>query len=191
MELQHLNVRAFAADPAGVDFEAFIPVFHDWIRAGATEELLIDVADYRHVPEGPGVLLVGHEADYGIDNAASRPAVRYNRKAPLPGSNADRLRQALAAVLNAAARLAVDERLGGFGVSTGELELRVNDRLLAPNAPETFQAVRGELEAFFRDLYGGEVTLRHDAADPRAPFSVTVLAPAAPPLDVLLARLEG
>jgi len=30
--------------------------------------LLIDVADYAHVPDGPGVILIGHDVDYGIMN---------------------------------------------------------------------------------------------------------------------------
>ncbi len=95
MQLQHVNVKIYVDGDLNVDPARFIEVFHRWIREQATNELLIDVADYRHVPSGPGVLLVGFEADYGMDNTGGRYGLRYNRKAPLEGSNADRVRQAL------------------------------------------------------------------------------------------------
>ena len=65
MNIDHVNVKVFAKAP--VDLAAAIPVFHRWIQEGACEELLIDVADYRHVPAGPGVVLIGHEANYSLD----------------------------------------------------------------------------------------------------------------------------
>ena len=52
---------------SGVELEEFIPVFHDWIQTQQLAELLIDVADYRHVPHGPGVVLVAHDAHYAMD----------------------------------------------------------------------------------------------------------------------------
>ena len=60
MNVQHVNVKIFAEDPA-IELDGAIPVFHRWIQRNVCEELLIDVADYRHVPAGPGVLLVGHD----------------------------------------------------------------------------------------------------------------------------------
>ena len=47
-------------------------VFHQWIRDSVCPEMLIDVADYRHVPAGPGVMLIGHEANYSLDNRENR-----------------------------------------------------------------------------------------------------------------------
>ena len=32
-------------------------------------------------PAGPGVMLIGHQADYSVDNTDDRLGVRYNRKA--------------------------------------------------------------------------------------------------------------
>ena len=57
--------------------------------------MLIDVADYRHVPAGPGVLLIGHEANYSLDNRREppRPAVQP-QKAALDGTFQERLAQA-------------------------------------------------------------------------------------------------
>jgi len=41
-------------------------VFHSWIARGELNDLLVDVADYQHVPRGPGVLLIGHECNYQV-----------------------------------------------------------------------------------------------------------------------------
>jgi hypothetical protein len=173
MELQHLNVKLFVEQPKTVDLEAFLAVFNSWIQDQVTGDLLIDVADYRHVWAGPGVILIGHEANYSLDNAGDRLGLLYNRKAPLPGTNHDRLRQAVRAVLLAAERLAARP---GLKFSGQELQVTVNDRLMAPNSDETWEVSRPALAAFFDQLYGaGRYTLeRHP--EPRERFTVDVRA---------------
>ena len=57
-ELQRIGVKLFMVDGVSVRPREFVPVFHRWIQTQAVrDQLLIDVADYEHVPEGPGVLL--------------------------------------------------------------------------------------------------------------------------------------
>ena len=63
-----LSVR-LAATTAIRDLEPAIDVFHRFIQQGLVEGLILDVADYRHVQHGPGVMLVGHDVDYGINHA--------------------------------------------------------------------------------------------------------------------------
>ena len=188
MDLQHLNVKFFVDQPETVELDAFLAVFNAWIQDQViADELLIDVADYRHVPAGPGVILIGHASNYSLDNAGNRLGLLYNRKAPLPGSNTDRLRQAVRAALLAA------ERLGehpGLKFSGHELQLLVNDRLLAPNTEETWQAASPELTAFFDQLYGaGRYSLaRHP--EPRERFTVDLKAEGQYDLAGLLSSLS-
>ena len=52
MDTVKYELKCFLDDASGVELEEFIPVFHDWIQTQQLEELLIDVADYRHVPQG-------------------------------------------------------------------------------------------------------------------------------------------
>ncbi len=52
----------------------------------------------------PGLMLIGHEADYSLDQTDGVLGLRYNRKAPLAGTNLDRLIQATRAALVAAQR---------------------------------------------------------------------------------------
>src|SRR5262245_5785839 len=101
MEFQHINAKIFVEGELPFDPSGFINVFHQWIQESALPELLIDVADYCHVPDGPGVLLVAHEADYSMDHTDGRWGMRYNRKAPLSGANEDRYAQALAGAARA------------------------------------------------------------------------------------------
>jgi hypothetical protein len=171
MELQHINVKGdLPVDPA-----EFIPVFHQWVKDKVLDELLIDVADYRHVPAGPGVLLVGHEADYDMDNTDNRWGLRYSRKAPLAGSNEDRFRQAFRSAAHACGML--EKQFAGDSALTfsrREFELFVNDRALAPNTPETFGACKPELESFLKNLLGhDEFELVH-RAEPRRLFGVII-----------------
>jgi hypothetical protein len=162
-------------DSAMPDFGALIPVFHRWIRERVCDELLIDVADYRHVPAGPGVVLVGLEGTYSLDLTDRRPGLRYVRKAEVPGGLRAALAQGLRALDHACRLLEQDAGLGGrFQFYRKELELRVNARLLAPNRRDTFVALKPELERAFAVLLGdGAVTLEY-TAKPREVFKVTV-----------------
>lgn len=190
MELQHLEVKLPAAPAADFDAGALIPVFQDWVRAQSCPELLVDVADYRHVPGGPGVLLVGHEADYALDEAPPGPGLLYRRKAALDGANADRLAQALGAAARAAARLAADPALEGrLAFAADGLQVTVNDRLLAPNTPATAAALVPELEAWFAATLGHERFSLVWDSEPRHRFAVTLACVEPLALDALLARV--
>ncbi|MGI8991314.1 MAG: hypothetical protein ACR2I2_17250 [Bryobacteraceae bacterium] len=170
--VQHINLKVFVEHPQAIDLAEAIPVFHRWIRDSLCPEMLIDVADYRHVPAGPGVMLIGHEANYSFDNRETRLGLLYNRKASLDGTFQDRLEQAYRAAGMACGRLEDEPPFHGkLKFDRKALEVFVNDRLLAPNTDETWQALRPEIEKFFpgasieragepRDLFRVSVTLR-------------------------------
>ena len=175
MELQHINVKLFLRNPERVDLEPLVPVFQSWIQDQKPGELLIDVADYRHVEAGPGVMLIGHEGNYSVDNTDGRLGVRYNRKAALAGSNQDRLKQAVSSALTACQRLESEPRLGGkIGFDGQTVEILVNDRLLAPNNGASREALKSDLEQFAQKLFrGSEYSMSYEN-DPRKLFAVTV-----------------
>jgi hypothetical protein len=175
MEFQHFNVKLLLKNPEEINLEYLIPVFHRWIQDQNGSELLLDVADYRHVRSGPGVVLIGHEGNYSLDNADGRLGVRYNRKAPMAGTNQDRLIQALQASLEACQRLESESRLAGTLLFNGhEIEVLINDRLLAPNSKTTRAAVQAELPPLFAALFaGGEYAVSY-REDPRVLLSFGV-----------------
>jgi hypothetical protein len=163
LELQRINVKILSKDPENLDLDPVIPVFHSWIQAQVCEELLLDVADYRHVHGGPGIVLIGHEADYSLDNTNNRWGARYNRKTVIRGNNQKRLEQAVRAALIACQRLQRDDRLK-YHFKGEEIEISVNDRALAPNSQETREAFTPEIQAFAERLFcRGEYSLSFDA----------------------------
>ena len=177
MTLQHVNVKLLVKNPAEANLEPLIPIFHGWIQEQVFEELLLDVADYRHVPAGPGVMLIGLQGDYSVDNTDDRLGVRYNRKAGADGSNQDRLQQAARAALTAFQRLEADPRLGGrlrFGGQ--ELAVFINDRILAPNDAETRQAADSEFQSFAKKLFQGSDYSLTYSNEPRRLFGATLRA---------------
>ena len=163
--VQHINLKIFVADAAAIDTAAAVPVFHRWIKDSLCPEMLIDVAEYRHVPAGPGVLLIGLEANYSLDERENRLGLLYNRKDSLDGTFQSRLAQAHQAALAACDRLEKETPVK-FDRST--LEVFVNDRLLAPNSDETWQSLKPELEKYFT---GSKIERR---GEPRDLFRVAV-----------------
>lgn len=188
MDIQHLNIKFFLDDPEAVDFSDLIGIFNGWIQKQGAEELLIDVADYAHVHAGPGVLLIGHEANYSLDNTGGRPGLLYNRKAKVDGTVQARLTQATRAALVASRRLETEH---GYKFTGQALQLFINDRLLAPNTPETFNALAPELHAFFNQLLAGAEYTLNWVADPRERFTVNVTTAAKLDLATLWHNLES
>ncbi len=189
MTLQHLNVKLFLAEGQPLDLEPFIAVFNDWIQAQAFGELLIDVADYRHVADGPGLVLIGHTANYSLDQLDGRPGLLYNRKAAVDSPLQARLAQAVGAALLACQKL---EREQGLRFNTQVLQLTVNERLAAPNTDATLSALEPELRAFLATLYtGAPYTLVRTRLDPRERFTVEAQTSAEFGLDALLGHLAG
>jgi hypothetical protein len=192
MDSHKIVVKLFVEDGSRIDAHEFVPVFHSWIQQKrVTDHLLIDVADYAHVHHGPGTLLVTHEANFYTDRGEGRLGLMYQRKQPVPGTFADRLRQAFVATLEGAKRLETDEKLAGrIRFKTDEILIGIYDRLNAPSTPETFNAVRADLQRFFEEAYGGDVALRQVGTD-ETPFKVEVVTKKTPSIDDLLSRVGG
>jgi hypothetical protein len=188
MNVQHVNIKFYFENPEAVHLTDFGAVFNTWIQAQRLEELLIDVADYLHVHNGPGIMLIGHEADYSLDNRAGRLGLLYNRKEQLEGTTEDKLAQAARAALTVAQIL---EKENGLKFSGSEVQIIINDRLLVPNATETFEALEPEVKTFFDKLFdGAEFSLAHHN-DPRERFTVNVKTESNFDVDTLLKNLSA
>lgn len=172
MNLQHVNAKIPVDGQLGVDPGEFIKIFHRWVADQSMDELLIDVADYRHVPAGPGVMLIGLDADYSLDNQRHRCGLLYNRKAPLEGSNEDRLLQAFRSAAKACTLL--ESELAGLRFSRQELELFFNDRALAPNNEATFEYCQQMVPAFLEKQFAGNSFQIEYHRDPRSRFGLNV-----------------
>ena len=188
--LQRFSLKIYADPPDAVAPGAVIPVFHRWIRERAGSELLIDVADYTHLVDGPHVLLVAHEANYAVDGTGGRPGLSYTRKQPTAGPLADRLLAAARALLAAGRRLEQDPAAmpeGRFAFRGDELAVVANDRLLAPRTAAAEAGLRGPVGVFAERLFGAGVDVRPLNRSDRIGFSLKAAEPAS--LATLLARL--
>lgn len=178
MDLQRFCVKFFAQPSAQIDDTRLIDIFHDWIRAQLPLGTLIDVADYRHVPNGPSVMLIAHEANFAVDRGHDGLGLMYQTKREQTGDVSRRLLQAIRHALDAAQRLAQDSRLAGdLEFNGGEFLFLANDRLLAPNSEETMQQLEPSLRQVGTTLYGDEgFELQRVDGDPRERFAVRCVA---------------
>src|SRR5262249_40248078 len=157
------------------------------------EELLIDVADYRHVPDGPGIVLIAHDAHYAMDMADGRLGLLYSRRReshPHLGviqSVEDRLRSVWQCALTASQRPVAHPALAGRLQFRGnELLLRCNDRLQGPNTAAAYTELCQHLEPFLATLYTGQqVTVEH-CSEHTSRLTVGIKVADSPDVDILL-----
>jgi hypothetical protein len=184
-----LNVKVFAR-PTDVKPRELSPVFHRWIQTHALDEVMVDVADYGHVPGGPGVLLICHAAHYGFEGREGRTALVYTRKRDASGTLEEQIASAFGSALLACAKLEAEPALSGRLVFPGsEVELSIRDRLQAPNTAQTFERVRPALDGVLGRLYAGAFSMAHVAQAGEC-FGVSIAAPGAPGAAALLSRVR-
>lgn len=186
-ELTRFCVKIFARAEVD-DLKPAVGLFHRWIQQSAVPGLLIDVVDYRHVPDGPAVQLIGHEGDYLLDRAEGPLGLSYNRKrGPDVGSSSflDALRNAL----TACAALEREPSLG-FKFDAGRLRFIANDRLSMANDEAGALRARSLLQQAWAgalDIIGG--SLERVENDPRSRLTIDVRAPKPVEISHLLERL--
>lgn len=178
IDLQHVNVKFFVKDPEKVALEDAINVFHSWIQQQKLDDLLIDVADYRHVPSGPGVILVGHHAHYALDNAEGQLGVLYNRKSTVELKGAAQVEQAIKTAQTVCGYLAEEDAFRGkLEMDANRLQVSINDRLIGPNTDEAYQRLLPDLTAALVAIFGDKEFKFERAEDPRKLLTVTVTVP--------------
>jgi hypothetical protein len=171
------QVKFFLDNPDTIDVSEFAGVFQRWIQRKALDDgQLIDVADYRHVFEGPGIILIGHESEYAIENRNGRLGLLYTRKRQLEPDLQTQLRTSLRLAL-AACQLLEGEKAfrPALKFRAEEVEIRFADRLQLPNRPETFDRIKDDVGTVLNGLYRTDaVNFAPVAHDPRYLFTVEV-----------------
>lgn len=111
MDLHKFGIKLFAVDADKIDILKLIPMYHRWIQQDALDDLLIDVADYSHVPAGPGIMLIAHEGNYALDETGHERGVVYYSKQPLAGELPERFARVASKALQAAQLMTEDAEL--------------------------------------------------------------------------------
>lgn len=172
------------------DLEPFSHVFHRWIQDDVIPGMPLDVADYTHVPRGPSIILIGHEADHVIDQSEGPIGLVYNRKRRLEGTDEERLSACLGRLVIAARLLVSAPELGGTLAFAGDrLRLVFNDRLAHPNDDAGFAALAPVVEQVLAQAWGTAPQLARDTEDPRHRLTVHARFAAPVGLDEIAERL--
>ncbi len=191
MELQKINIKVFTVEPNNVPLTDFIDIFHSWIQA--TDGVYHDVADYSHMQAGPGIVLVADDANVSIDETSNRRGLLYSQKTKLSGSNVEKLSTVLRGALENCRRLEEEPALRGKLRFVGsQVEILVNDRLVAPNTSDAFEEIRPEIDFLARRLYARtNFTLLQNQQDTRHRFNVTISTPLSFETKTLLNNLQA
>ena len=185
---ERLQLKIFLEPSAHFEIEALIPVFHRFIRDRVIQEILIDVVDYSHVPNGPGVVLIGHAADYSVGALDGALGLVYSRKRGGPGPEA-RLSDALHRLVYVACLLEQEEALK-LRFKSSELSLRLTDRLHAPNDAATFESTKLEVADLLGRVYGGSASTERIPGS-KEPLGLRIKSSVSPTLQALLERFGG
>lgn len=154
--------------------DGLVDVFHTW--RSAQPDVLVDLADYRHVALGPALCLIGFEFNLVVETGES-PAFVYTVRRGLTGDAHRRVRAAVQRSLEVMARLQSEPGYPGWLRWAGNrMYLGVADRLRFPNAEETDRLLKPAFRAVLDDLYGegGYSTVR--VTDPRGCYGCEVTA---------------
>lgn len=185
--IERFSLKLFTEEGREVRPREIIDIFHRWIRERAVPGLLIDVADYGHLPESPNVLLVAHEANYIFD-CHDNAGFAYAVKRKTPGPLAERLADAASTLFFAARRLqqdTADDPDGAIPFRPDRIELVINDRLHAPKNAEVERALQGVAE-LAGQLVFGEARVESNPLTDDNRTGVTLRIPNAPSLESLV-----
>ncbi len=194
--LQRLDIKLYLTLEPGLTqdevWTRLIAVFGRW-RHDESEEL-IDLQDYAHVPNGPGIVLVSKRWVLSIDWSDGQAGILLPMRRGLEGTLSERFARATRVLLEKATRLLAEEELEEvMKPRCGELSIAVNDRVLYPDPDAADAELRPEVEKLITKLYAGascELERASDS-DSRLKYRARAQDTDALTLAELTARLEG
>ena len=137
--LHKINIKWNLQDPEMLNDEELYRIFNEWI-SDSCEEVLIDVADYKHLKHGPTTILIGHEANYFLESEDQTKGLVYARKQTQEGDLSTRLTATLRASLQGCIKLENHPELQGrLKFDGSKVRFTANDRLHAPNTKDNVQ----------------------------------------------------
>ncbi len=181
IELQRIGVKILTDAPATLRLDPFISIFGRWRTEADHPAQWVDLADYAHMPRGPGVVLVGKRANFSFDMGDPAPGPLYVSKKDLAGAPEERLESVVRASFAFAERLAAEAEFpAGVRLDTSALEIVVNDRLEAPNNGSTDAWLRPLVVAVADRLFGRSAYDLERHADPGRRYGFSLRGPAQP-----------
>jgi len=167
-------VKVYASEAKVEDDAAlFVPIFHEWIRDGAFDMVMLDVADYAHAPDSPGIVLVCHEVSFSMDRSDGRLGLLAQRRTPVDGTPEDAVARTLGHTLEVAKKLEADPRVSKvLKLDVSKVRVESNDRLRLPNSDTGYAAFAPVVTEGVRRLTGSGPVVSRIANDPRDRLAV-------------------
>jgi len=175
MDLQKFGVKLFFNTNGTYSSKDFVTVFHNWIQdKGIDDHLLIDVTDYSHIPDGPGVMLITHEGNFSLDQEGQQPGIMYMRKTEMTGSFTERFNKVLSTVIKVANRLSDKDLSKKVDFKFNSFRFIANDRLYAENTADNQYLYKKKIQKALDAKYPGRQFEFGDVSDKNERLAFTI-----------------
>jgi len=175
MNLQKFGVKLFLNTNGSYSSKDFVPVFHNWIQKKAIDNhLLIDVTDYSHILDGPGVMLIAHEGNFSLDQESQHPGIMYMRKTEIAGCFTERFNTVLSTVVKAANRLNDNNIRKQVDFIPNSFRFITNDRLYAENTADNQDLYKRKIQKALEGKYSDSQFKFGDISDENERLAFTV-----------------
>jgi hypothetical protein len=189
-DLQRISIKIHSEAPASISLDPFLDIFGRWRHDKAHPAEWIDLADYAHVPKGPGIMLIGVKAMFSFDLTDPAAGLLYITRRGLSGNSEQRIKSALRSAFDLSKRLTAEKNYPAAAkLRTDRIELRLLDRLVTPNTLATDAAMRPAIDTALNAAFGAGVYQLTPVSEHGAPYGYDVKTDKAEPLDALLAHL--
>lgn len=177
--LYRVCVKIYAPEPeglAGGDAATFVPILHEWFREDSLGLVMIDVADYAHAPDSPGIMLVTYETSFALDRSDGAFGLFAQRRTSFDGDATAAVAETIRQALVVAEKLENDHRLTGkLRFDRSRIRVEANDRLRAPNSDAGYEAFSTIVKDAVEELFPGrDLQVERVVNDPRDRLSVLV-----------------
>jgi hypothetical protein len=190
LDLQRISIKINSEAGSDLSLDPFLEIFGRWRADKAHPAEWIDLADYAHVPKGPGIVLIGVKAMFSFDLTAPASGLLYVTRRGLTGTPEQRIKAALRNGFDLARRITAEKNYPAAAkLRTDSLELRFPDRLTTPNTPATDAIMGPAIKAALDATFGAEAYQLAAVADGSAPYGCDIRTNKPELLDALLARL--
>ncbi len=190
-DLQRIDLKVLARAPQPPPLDPILTIFDRWRKEEDAPSDWVDLADYAHMPQGPGVMMAGKREHFSVDTNEPGLGILAQTRKDLDGAVEQRFLEAFRRHLTLATRLLGEaEWPAAITVDSSKWVIAVNDRLNFPNNDETDHALKTGLIAALDHVFGqnGYTLTRDD--NPRRRYGYVVEAGEAPSLSDLLGRLK-
>jgi hypothetical protein len=133
MQLKKLAVKIPFARTELPASDRWIEVMNLWIRDKSISGTLIDVADYSHMVNGPGIVLVAHEFILSLDHQSGWSGLRIASRRDTGKDTAEELKELLSILSTASKSL---KESFDLDLDTRRIEISALDRLNQGSAQE-------------------------------------------------------